>query len=466
MSFKIAGSKIVDKNAILVRDEAIQRQISINLQKKFDPISKALFREEQALRYPNTINVSMNEPTLGMLIASERDSALNSDSLQSYSLARNQLLTIADADTADYILDRLNDSEIQTLNQSFPKFIKILSTKYKNIDKNKFIELIKNDTFELPDYEVSEKGQTRLNRVKTDAEVRAKITADRDEQLRSERFRGNTIDREQYQEYKYDDKFVTPNKNPMKNKPSPKLIYVSILNANLPSPSTDLEQEAFDNATIYISSLKDKRELTNFISTLIEGTVPKKFSKGQLKDIAFKLRYRDEIDNNIEGKGIRRRRIEGRGIEKLSRNVDKVELNNGKFVIDMEKLRKNVLSVSYSSCRAILPSLKKENVSNDVKNIIKDIVEGKYNANLFNKMKQDDQRIVSTFVRTLKIPDIDMTEFNEAYQNHYEILVGEINSGNSNPALKRELKEYILRAIQEGLVPKSQGYNKLFELSL
>jgi hypothetical protein len=49
MSFKIAGSKIVDKNAILVRDEAIQRQISIKLQNKFDPISKALFREEQAL---------------------------------------------------------------------------------------------------------------------------------------------------------------------------------------------------------------------------------------------------------------------------------------------------------------------------------------------------------------------------------------------------------------------------------
>jgi hypothetical protein len=108
MSFKIPGSKIVDKNAILVRDEAIQRQISINLQKKFDPISKALFREEQALRYPNTINIS-NEPSLGMLIASERDSALNNDSLQSYSIARNQLLTIADSSTTDYILDRLDD---------------------------------------------------------------------------------------------------------------------------------------------------------------------------------------------------------------------------------------------------------------------------------------------------------------------------------------------------------------------
>jgi hypothetical protein len=465
MSFKIPGSKIVDKNAILVRDEAIQRQISINLQKKFDPISKALFREEQALRYPNTINIS-NEPSLGMLIASERDSALNNDSLQSYSIARNQLLTIADSSTTDYILDRLDDSEIQTLNQSFPKFITILSTKYKNIDKNKFIELIKNDTFELPDYEVSENGQTRLNRVKTDSEVRAKMIEDRDEQLRSERFRGNTIDREQYQEYKYDDKFVTPNKNPMKNKPSPKLIYVSILNANLPSPSTDLEQEAFDNATIYISSLKDKRELTNFISTQIQGTVPKKFSKGQLKDIAFKLRYKDELDNNIEGKGLRRRKIEGRGIEKLSRNIDKVELNNGKFVIDMEKLSRNILSVTYSSCRAILPSLKKENVSNDVKNIIKDIVEGKYNANLFNKMKPDDQRIVSTFVRTMKIPDIDMREFDEAYQLNYEVLLGQMSSGQNNPIVKKELKQYILRAITEGLIPKAQGYNKLFELSL
>jgi hypothetical protein len=83
--FKISGSKIVDKNKVLVKDEALQRQIAINLQKKFAPISKAIFREEQALRYPNTVNIS-NEPTLGMLIANNKESAINSDSLQSYSL--------------------------------------------------------------------------------------------------------------------------------------------------------------------------------------------------------------------------------------------------------------------------------------------------------------------------------------------------------------------------------------------
>jgi hypothetical protein len=465
MSFKISGSKIIDKNAILVRDQALQRQISINLQNKFDPISKAIFREKQQELYPNLLQVS-NEPSLGMLIANERDSTINSDTLQSYSLARNQLLTIADQATTDYILDRLDDAQIQTLNQKFPSFIKILSTKYKNIDKNKFIELIKSDSTDVPEYDVTDRGEARINQQKkTDAEVRKKIIEDRDEQLKSEKFRRNTLDREQYQEYEYGENFVTPNKNPMKNQPSPKLIYVSILNANIPSPSSDREQEAFDNATIYVSSLKDKRELSYFISTLIDGKIPTKFNKKELKDIAFKLRYKDKLANLVEGKGLRRR-IEGRGVEKLSRNPDKVELNNGKFIIDMERLRRNLLSVTYSSCRATIPSLKKENVSNDVKNVITDIVQGQYNANLFNKMNPDDQRIVSTFVRTLKIPDIDMKEFDEAYQLNYEILLGQINSGQNNPVVKKQLKQYILRAITENIIPKAQGYNMLFELSL
>jgi hypothetical protein len=45
-------------------------------------------------------------------------------------------------------------------------------------------------------------------------------------------------------------------------------------------------------------------------------------------------------------------------------------------------------------------------------------------------------------------------------------LLGQVNSGQNNPAIKKELKEYILRAITEGLIPRSQGLTKLFELSL
>jgi hypothetical protein len=36
-----------------------------------------------------------------------------------------------------------------------------------------------------------------------------------------------------------------------------------------------------------------------------------------------------------------------------------------------------------------------------------------------------------------------MSEFDAGYQLHYEVLLGEINSGNNNPAFKTKLKEYI-----------------------
>jgi hypothetical protein len=110
----MAGSKVVDKNTILAKDEAVQRQRSISLQKKFDPISRAMFKEKQNKLCPNLLQVSQ-EPSLANLIANERDSGLNSDSLQSYSLAKNNLMTIADEDTSDFILDRLSGSNIEPI---------------------------------------------------------------------------------------------------------------------------------------------------------------------------------------------------------------------------------------------------------------------------------------------------------------------------------------------------------------
>jgi hypothetical protein len=255
---KLSGSKIVDKNKILARDEANQRQITINLQKKFEPIAQAMFREEQLLRYPNTLSVS-NEPTLAMLIANERDSDINSDTLQSYSLARNQLLTISSPETADFILDRLDDQEIQTLNQIFPSFIETLTKNYKNIDKNRFIELIKNDSTEIPKYDVTGKGQTRLDRTMTDSQIRAKITEKRDQITDTERFRGNkVIDRDEFEEYQYDLSKVTPRKNPKKNNRSSPYYsntsYGILLNENTPQPITDIEGERMKKPTIMLKN--------------------------------------------------------------------------------------------------------------------------------------------------------------------------------------------------------------------
>jgi hypothetical protein len=136
--FSISGSKVVDKNVMLSRDESIQRQIAINLQKKFDPLSKAIFREKQQELYPNLLQVS-NEPSLAILIANEKDSNLQTDSLQSYSLAKNNLLTIADVNTTDYILDRLSDKIFKLLINHFRSLLRFLPQNIRTLIKTSLL---------------------------------------------------------------------------------------------------------------------------------------------------------------------------------------------------------------------------------------------------------------------------------------------------------------------------------------
>ena len=112
----------------------------------------------------------------------------------------------------------------------------------------------------------------------------------------------------------------------------------------------------------------------------------------------------------------------------------------------------------------MVPSLKPEKISDDVKAVILDILEKKYNSKLSDKLFTDDQRIISTFVRTLKIPDINMDTFDRKYQREYEILLGEVNSGNSNEKVKIQLKQYILRGISENLIPRAFGLNQILHL--
>jgi hypothetical protein len=293
-----------------------------------------MFREKQMELYPNLLQVS-NEPSLANLIANERDSNLQSDALQSYSLAKNN------DNTSDYILDRLTEEQTQTLNQSFPRFVKILTTKYKNIDKNKFIELIKSDTFDIPDNEVTERGRARLDR-KSDAEVRKSIVEQRDDQLRSERGPPSEIDREQFKEYPYDQgQHVTPTKNPQKKELTPKsqnTVYGNNLSENDPEATNEQERMKFSLALKFSSDFKDKRGLSKYINSKISGSIPQIFNKPQLHEIAFKLRYKEFLDETISGNGMRRK-ISGRGMPLLPRNPYKKTLNNGKFTLDLDKLK-------------------------------------------------------------------------------------------------------------------------------
>ena len=79
-------------------------------------------------------------------------------------------------------------------------------------------------------------------------------------------------------------------------------------------------------------------------------------------------------------RGKKKRKIIGRGISE----PNKVFIN--KFTVDLEKLKRNILNVKYTSCRGSVPSMKIERISEDVKSVLMDILQNKYNSKLFDKL--------------------------------------------------------------------------------
>ena len=487
MATQIPRNKFIDQRTSLAQDLAQTRQITLNLQKKAEPISDAQWREHQLTLYPDLLMVS-NHPSLANLLANNLETTNQSDSLQLENLGMSNLITITDQETANYIMDRLDDVDIDYMNQNFPTILKLIKTKYSKMNKDKFIEIVKSQSTEIPVYDITSRGKKRqialkqqqdeyeelLDNPRQESELRAMREHDR---LLKPKETGvkNPVERDALN---FGDVYPERNFSPQKNLTPKKLKgdYGKLLSNGDVNTTNDDEEEALSEIKNEIKNLKTKDLLKGYISGFTHKSIPAGYNKDDLIIIATRLGYNDKM-NIKTGSGFRRRLILGRGSpqntdsdseDEEENKIDKSRmlLNNDKFGINLNKLRKNILHVFYVTSRASIPSLKREHISSDCRDVILDILSNKFNERLFNKLPNDDQRLVSTFVRVMKIKEIDMNHFDTEYQNRYDILMGEINAGNDNPKIKQELKLYILRGMSENLIPKHQGQTMLFNLSL
>ena len=70
MSINIPANNKIDWQKNVVLDEAKNRSLSLRLQKKYQPISNALWAEKQNENYLNTLQVR-NVPSLNQLLAND-----------------------------------------------------------------------------------------------------------------------------------------------------------------------------------------------------------------------------------------------------------------------------------------------------------------------------------------------------------------------------------------------------------
>ena len=114
---------------------AKNRSLSLNLENKYQPISKALWAQKQNENYLNTLQIRNIPSSHQLLLANDLVSKNQLDPILIMEYGIFNLIYIADDKISNYIIDHLDDCEINMMNQKFPSTIETLKPKYSKIKK-------------------------------------------------------------------------------------------------------------------------------------------------------------------------------------------------------------------------------------------------------------------------------------------------------------------------------------------
>jgi hypothetical protein len=165
--------------------------------------------------------------------------------------------------------------------------------------------------------------------------------------------------------------------------------------------------------------------------------------------------------NQHSGKGFGKSRIKfGKG---LAGPKASESMNFGHLYIDLGKLNNNILAVKYAKNGNKKLELA---VSDATKMVILQMLLNKFTFSTYDKLT-DKEKIVVSFLNNMLtlVPHEELmpNPIDDLYQK-YNILRGEIQSGNDNPIIKTDLKSVAFQLHKYKKINSSQLRNLVFEL--
>jgi hypothetical protein len=173
------------------------------------------------------------------------------------------------------------------------------------------------------------------------------------------------------------------------------------------------------------------------------------------------------------GEGVKpKRKIKGRGIgivEGVGVHKKVIFAPFGRFFINLVKLNDDILCFSRAKGTNI-PDLKTRRASQPLAIVIRKMVNGATPSfNELSALSRQDKEEYNEILRKchivsgegLEIPKID----EKTDLNQFEIMKGEILSGNDSTELIKKFKVMIIKLIHNGRLPKSEGKSLLMDLA-
>ena len=138
----------------------------------------------------------------------------------------------------------------------------------------------------------------------------------------------------------------------------------------------------------------------------------------------------------------------------------------------MPKLSDGVLRVLYASNGINIAGIKSTHISEDFKDLIMAIMDTeKFNPRLFERLPNSEKPLFKKLIDVAKLKHKlganNLVDENEKQNmQRWELVRGELESGNDNISLKKEAKKLISYFMKSGRLSKSEAYDLLIQLSL
>lgn len=171
-------------------------------------------------------------------------------------------------------------------------------------------------------------------------------------------------------------------------------------------------------------------------------------------------------------------KFEGYGTPKNRPKKSRKDLyaNFGNYLIHLPSLNNGYLNIKYKTYKAI-KNMPKQLITNDVKELIKEILKtSKFSVKKYENLDYGDKILIDEIIQFCKLEGNDAINFlnykstksNERDKDlkRFNLLVGEISSGNNNPVIIQELKLLLFKMYKENNISNDDFRNTLYMLSI
>jgi hypothetical protein len=455
---------------LYLEDDKMTRLLKIKNQKKADEIAKSQWSESQRELYPNSLILSTGPSLQEVLITQE---ANDMNDVTNLDTAKSYLQSISDDSTAQYITEKLTSLEIQSLIQQFEKIKKLLRKDYpRGISKDEFVQLLKLKQTEYLDYSKTKNinSITEEDRFKPKPEpepeadpvlptvTRTKTIATPIRTTSPMKFRkataepatsGDILDyfhpsstkEEKVKKVVIDD---TPEEIPINRDAE---IYSRNEMAKYAKFTKTELLKLIDELKLPVNITGNKQKIFRNLAEYYYNDYDMKHSKA----VGGKLKKKKK---NI--------RFCGRGLKRV---VDEFALPNNRLKIEGDTLRNNnILKLKYKSNNNSHPNIHFQRISQNLSDILYDIIKGKYDERFYKLLDPMEKELVKKFIKVCKFSiDVDKNE-TEEFNRNYEILHGEYMSGNDSNEIKAKLKQYTIFGMKTGRLTKAEAMATLVQL--